>query len=364
MKALFLGDLSPTTDNAELFVAGDMETLFSDLPPLFAGNDVNMVNLECALTESEGAIPKIGPALKSPTEAAGVMRALGVTHCGLSNNHFFDYGRQGAADSTKALDAAGIAYTGFGANEEDSRRDLVIEKDGETLCVIAVCEHEYSYALEDRMGTRPFDVFDTPLDIRAAKEKYDRVVVMYHGGKEQCTYPSPRLLKACRTMAKSGADLILCQHSHCIGCYEEYEGCHILYGQGNFHFVKAAYADLPGWNDCLGVHYDSKANTVRFTPITVNGKGGMRLCNAEEAAAITAEFEARNRALADGSWIDGWRAFCESKRESYTRAAFKACNPEFGERGVQVFGHYLDCEAHTDVWRELFPTYNRTNEKD
>ena len=29
----------------------------------------------------------------------------------------------------------------------------------------------------------------------------------------------------------------------------------------------------------------------------------------------------------------------------------------------KLFGHYLDCEAHTDVWRELFPTANQTNEK-
>ena len=25
------------------------------------------------------------------------------------------------------------------------------------------------------------------------------------------------------------------------------------------------------------------------------------------------------------------------------------------------FGHMLDCEAHTDVWRELFPSWNLTN---
>ena len=364
MKTLFLGDFSPTADNTHLFLANDQAALFSDLPSLFADNDVSMVNLECALTESEGAIRKIGPALKAPTAAAAVMRELGITHCGLSNNHFFDYGKQGALDSLRALDAAGIGHTGFGENEADSRRDLVIEKDGETLCVIAVCEHEYSYALPDRMGARPFDPFDTPLDVRAAKEKYDRVVVLYHGGKEQCAYPSPRLLKACRTMAKSGADLILCQHSHCIGCYEQYEGCHILYGQGNFHFVKLAYSSDPGWNDCLGVSYDTKANTVQFTPITVNGKNGMRLCNAEESAAIMAEFRARNKELASGAWLDGWRAFCESKRESYTRAVTKACVEEFGESAVQKFGHYLDCEAHQDVWRELFPTYNQSNEKD
>ena len=33
------------------------------------------------------------------------------------------------------------------------------------------------------------------------------------------------------------------------------------------------------------------------------------------------------------------------------------------ERQNHVFAHYLDCESHTDVWRELCPTWNQTNEK-
>jgi hypothetical protein len=33
-----------------------------------------------------------------------------------------------------------------------------------------------------------------------------------------------------------------------------------------------------------------------------------------------------------------------------------------GPDGYQMFAHYLDCEAHTDVWRELYKTYNHTNE--
>ena len=31
---------------------------------------------------------------------------------------------------------------------------------------------------------------------------------------------------------------MLCQHSHIIGCMEKYENGVILYGQGNFHFLK------------------------------------------------------------------------------------------------------------------------------
>ena len=33
------------------------------------------------------------------------------------------------------------------------------------------------------------------------------------------------------------------------------------------------------------------------------------------------------------------------------------------ENNPGLFAHYLDCEAHMDVWRELFPTWNLTNEK-
>ena len=285
-----------------------------------------------------------------------------MTHCNLSNNHFFDYGRACAADSIRALRDAGIGCTGFGENKKDSCRDLVIEKGGESLCIIAVCEHEYSYALADRMGCRAFDEFETPLAVRAAKERYDRVAVLYHGGKEQCRYPSPRLRKACHAMAKSGADLILCQHSHCIGCYEEAEGCHIVYGQGNFHFVTSRHSDDPGWFEGLAATYDTKENTVVFDPVVRGGESGIRLAKCEEKAVILEGFKTRSKSLLDGTWLSGWHAFCESKRALYTAAVAQACAEGCTQRQIEKFAHYLDCEAHTDVWRELFPTYNHRNE--
>lgn len=60
--------------------------------------------------------------------------------------------------------------------------------------------------------------------------------MLYHGGKEYYRYSSPNLQKTCRKMTEKGADLVLCQHSHCIGSYEEYNDSTILYGQGNFIF--------------------------------------------------------------------------------------------------------------------------------
>ncbi len=360
MKALFCGDISPTSDNCHLFAQVATDALFADTKTVFQTADVCMVNLECALTESETPIAKIGPAIKAPLATAQVLRQLGVTHCGLSNNHVFDFGVQGTVDTIAALEAVGICYTGIGQNRQDSLKDLVIEKEGKTLCVIAVSEHEYSYALPERMGCREFDEFETPLQIRAAKEKYDRVVVLFHGGKEQCQYPSPRLRKACHAMAKSGADLILCQHSHCIGCYEQLAGCHILYGQGNFHFVKEAMREDPMWHEGLMVTYDTDAAAVEFIPVVAT-QFGIRLADREEAKTILEAFSVRNETLKDGTWRDGWHAFCEQMRPWYTKVAANACTEAGGAKSVEFFAHYLDCEAHTDVWRELFPTRNHTN---
>ena len=366
MKTLLVGDVSPTAVTNPLFAAGDVEALFSDVVSLFEGNDVNFVNLECALTDCDKEIEKFGPPLKACANVANVLKEVGVNYCGLSNNHVFDFGIQGARDTLKALDEAGIVYTGFGEDYEDTRKNLIITANGEKLAIIAVCEHEYSYALEDRLGSRPYDEYHTMDDIRKAKGTCDRVVVIYHGGKEYCAYPSPRLRRLAQAMARNGADVVLCQHSHCIGCYEQYAGCHILYGQGNFHFVKPSFIGPEIekiWNSSLAVKYDSATHEIEFIPLVVENDG-IALAKGEEKKTLLEEFANRNEALQNGSWKDGWHTFCESVKESYLEILAKAAAPGATEMENKHFGHYLDCEAHTDVWRELFPTANMTNERE
>ena len=363
MKTLLLGDLSPTVNSNPLFKEKNTEELFYDTIELFRGNDVNFVNLECALTDHDVAIKKFGPPLKACSEVAEVLKSVGVDYCGLSNNHVFDFGVKGIRDTINTLDAAGIKWTGWGDNYEDSRKDLIIEKNGEKIAIIAVCEHEYSYALDDRMGSRPYDVYHTIEDIRKASEIADRVIVIYHGGKEYCRYPSPRLHAACHAMARAGADVVLCQHTHCISCYEEYEGCHILYGQGNWHFVKPKFTTPECWNGGLAVKYDTKSHEIEFVPF-VNYEAGIKLAQGAEKEEMMKGFAERNESLKDGSWRKGWSDFCETVRENYTAVVAKAYAEGSTQEQCDHFGHFLDCEAHHDVWVEIFPTYNQTNEKE
>lgn len=362
MKTLLLGDISPTAATAPFFQEQNIPELLGDAVSIFEKKDFIFANLECALTEHDGAIMKFGPNLKAPKETAAVLKSLGVSCCGLSNNHVFDYGIKGANDTVRVLNEQGIDVTGFGSNYEDARKNYTVTRHGERICIIAVCEREYSYALDDRMGSRPYDEYDTIEDIRAAKATHDRVIVIYHGGKEFCEYPSPRLLKLCHAMTRNGADVVLCQHSHCIGTYEKYGDCHILYGQGNFHFVSAKSHLIEMWLSGMAVEYDTVTHEISFIPVKTE-KHGIRLATAAEKETIMQEFTKRSQALLNGKWREGWHAFCQSQKDIYSKAIGNACREESSERDNQFFAHYLDCEAHTDVWRELFPTYNLTNEK-
>lgn len=360
MKAILLGDICPTTESESLYREKKTQEIFTDTLPIMQKADFVVANIECALTEWDKPIDKYGPPLKAPLETASVLKEAGLTVAGLSNNHVFDFGKKGAMDTLKAFEDAGIGCTGFGNDYEDSRKNYVLERDGQKICVIAVCEHEYSYALPDRMGSRPFDEFDSLEDVRAAAEVYDRVIVMYHGAKELSRYPSPRVYRLCRAMARAGADVVLCQHSHCIGSYEEYEGCHILYGQGNFQFSWSNRPEM--WYTALMVGYDTVTNEIEFIPTKIVGNT-VTLLKGEEKEEILSAFKARNEEMLNGKWREGWHKFCQDNKELYLGVIANAYKEGATKFERDYFGHMLDCEAHTDVWRELNPTYNLTNEK-
>ena len=312
MKLMLCGDVVPTAVSAAAFECGDVHAVFGGMEHEFARADAVIVNLECALTDSDAAIRKCGPNLKGAPDCAVTLRKAGVTHAGLSNNHVYDFGADGLEDTMRALEGEGIAWFGAGRDLADSRRPLIIENKGMRAGVIAVCEHEYSYALEHAMGSAPFDPFVTPADVRRLRPDVDLLIVMYHGGKEQCQYPSPRLRRACRALVE------------------------------------------------VDVHDGHKH--LRYIPVMMAGEGIMPAPKAE-ADEILAGFEERSRLIEDEACCEKqWRAFCESVRAQYTAAARDAFAE--GNQPRQIFGHYLDCEAHLDVWQTLFETWRRTDAVD
>lgn len=364
MKILLAGDFCPTECTDELFKTKDIKTLFADTVTLFEGNDINFVNMEGALTESDAGIEKFGPCLKGTPIAAEVMKEVGINLVGLSNNHIFDYGIQGYKDTVAALNEQGIAYTGFGENYEDARKNYYFEKNGEKIAFVCVCESEYSYALEDRMGSRLYDCYDTIADVREAKANADKVIVIYHGGKENCRYPSPRMRKLTHALIDAGADLVTCQHSHCIGCCEYYKDKFICYGQGNFHFVKPLRDYYPHWPLEIVIRYDTVTGEIERIPININDNiNGIELSKGNTKQEILDTIKKLDQSMIDGSYKQGYADYCESVKNDYHGWIGRAYSENATERDNKVFGHYIDCEAHLDMLLELNKTANHTNEK-
>jgi len=246
MELLIAGDLVPTQSNIELFKNADIKALLGEeLLSLWRSADARIFNLEVPLTDQESPIDKCGPNLISPTEEIKGINALNPSLITLANNHILDQGEQGLFSTMDILTKNNIPFVGAGNNIFEASKPYIIKQDGFKIGIYTCAEHEFSIATEKTAGANPFDPLESLDHISDLKEKCDYVVVLYHGGKEHYRYPSPNLKKVCRKMVDKGANLIVCQHSHCIGCFEEYDNATIIYGQGNIIFNKQ---DNEFWN--------------------------------------------------------------------------------------------------------------------
>jgi len=311
------GDLAPTGSNAAHFLSGEIAgALDGKLLALLLEADARAINLEAPLFDGSSPIMKAGPALSAPTACAkGLARLKPVL--ALSNNHILDHGPAGLFSTLKALRAEGIPFFGAGENLGEAAKPFVLEKDGLKIGIVAVCEREFSVAGESSPGANPFDPLETPDQVARLRADSDFVVALYHGGIECYRYPSPELRKTLRKLAEKGADLVVCQHTHCVACYEEYMGSTIVYGQGNLLFDRK---NDEYWRTALVVRATfSDRLTVQYLPVVHEG-GRALLAEGPEAAAILDGFHARSAEILSPGFVE--EEFSRRAERVFPRAMF------------------------------------------
>lgn len=230
-------DLVPTKSNFEYFIKGNIEQLIGkELVYELKQADFTIFNLEVPLTDNETPIVKCGPNLSAPTDTIVGLSVINPYFFTLANNHILDQGKQGLLSTIDVLKKANISYAGVGENINEATTPFIKNINGIMVGIYCCAEHEFSIATETECGANPFNPLESLDHILLLKEKCDYVICLYHGGKEHYRYPSPNLQKICRKIVDKGADLVVCQHSHCIGAHEEWGTGNIVYGQGNFLF--------------------------------------------------------------------------------------------------------------------------------
>jgi len=230
------GDICSDRMYKNSFVNGDIEGIFGFTKSLIDEATLSIANLECPLTDNFDPIRKTGPCLIGPVETATVLVEAGFDAVGLANNHILDQNVSGLKSTIRLCKEAGLQVVGAGVNLDQAREPLVIEKGGVKFGIYCMAESEFSIASKDQPGANDIQAVNWIPDLTKLKRISDYVIVLLHTGKEHYRLPTPRQQKLCREITTFGANLVVCQHSHCIGATEEYMGSHIIYGQGNFIF--------------------------------------------------------------------------------------------------------------------------------
>ena len=238
MTRIVIGaDLVPYKRHKQALIEGNIDAVIdSGIKELFEKADYRVVNMELPLIKEQTPIEKCGPNLGAGTEAIKGYQALNIDLVTIANNHVLDHGKKGFDSTIETLNSVGLAYVGGGYTYEDAYAPKIVELGGKKIGFYATCQHEFSWVQDYGFGSNGFDPLETPDHLVQLKKECDYVIVLYHAGVEHYPYPTPRMRKECRKMVEKGADLVICQHTHCVDCEEKYKGGTICYGQGDFIF--------------------------------------------------------------------------------------------------------------------------------
>ena len=291
------GSTMPRAAAASVTIAAVGDTMLGDtpdLPPdpgtylesveptLDRGAQIVFGNLEGTLTTATAS--KCGPvsrlsqicfAYRDPPGFARYFKQAGFTILNDANNHSFDFGAAGQAQTVKVIHAAGLAQTGLPGEV------TVVRDHGIKVAFVAFAPYAYDADLLDLPAARS-------LIKRAAREAGLVVVYMHAGaegaGADHVTGRDEHYLgedrgnpEAFAHMAiDAGASLVIASGPHVLRGMQFYRGRLIAYSLGNF----ASYGDFSTEGDLdmsmiLRVTLSSggKFERARIYPIQFTGEG-------------------------------------------------------------------------------------------
>jgi len=368
-------------EDVKIVIAGDF-VIFNDdyssdkvdggIAALFKDNDLNIVNLECPVTNCgpENKILKSGPNIKGSAKAiASIMKKLNVDLVTLANNHVVDYGKAGLEDTLAFCKENKIETVGAGLNLEYAKKVFRKEIKGTKISVINFAENEWSAAAADEPGFNPMDLIDNLKQIKEERAVSDIVILIIHGGHEYYNLPSPRMVKQYRFYAENGADLIVGHHTHCISGYEVHGNVPIYYSLGNFLFAQNSVHK--GWY--TGLVLQATINTKRkieTTPVPVEltkDNLALQLQNSADSATTLKTVEEYKQIIQNtGALNKHWSDYVDKRERSYLsyfspvanvknayiKSAFnklKLFNTFVSRKGLALKLNLLRCEAHADL---------------
>ncbi|MDQ2697290.1 MAG: CapA family protein [Actinomycetota bacterium] len=256
-----VGDLVLDEPNPSFFFAPSADVLRSA--------DLAIGQIEVPHTTSTETASLDVPA--PPADPANLAAAAeaGITVGTLAGNHIYDCGPQGVTDTVRFCREAGIEPTGAGADLDEARRPVIVERGGHRIGVVSyncVGPRE-SWATSSKAGAAyvhalthyeldsanpggppsiysfaaPKSLAAFEADVRALAAEVDVPIVALHKGighmpAEIAAYE----YQVAHAAIDAGAKAVIAHHAHILRGVEIYRGRPIFHGLGNFVTVTRA----------------------------------------------------------------------------------------------------------------------------
>lgn len=215
-------NLDADTNFTSVYKTNNAAYFFKRVAKYTEADDFTIANLESAITD-QGDFQDKGENsfnFKGPSSYTNILTKGSVEICGLANNHSFDYGTDGYADTKKNLKAKGIGY---------ACSDLVYtaEANGIKLGFLSI-NGTSGYDNATEMMTQAVK------DLKA--EGCNLIVGNFHWGTEAQYGVDAEQVKLGHAAIDAGVDLVLGSHPHVLQGVEVYKDRYIVYSLGNFVF--------------------------------------------------------------------------------------------------------------------------------
>lgn len=197
-----------------------LEYPFEKMSRIFEKDDMTLVNLECVLKATgSGEDFSRDIRFRGLPEYAQILTLASIEQVNIANNHHVDYGDEGRAETRAALEAAGVAYSGYGYT-------YVWEASG----------YRIGFA-----GRREASYVDDPLVIERDMNNLrlagcDLIIYSCHWGSEYKFRHNDMQEEMALAAAAAGADIIVGTHPHVVQGVDTIGDTLVLWSLGNLMF--------------------------------------------------------------------------------------------------------------------------------
>ena len=252
------GDVIPHEPvRAAAAAAGEGEAgwaaLFSNVADVFQSADFGFVNLETPVAPNHSHGTKAF-LFNAPVELPQALKASGIKIVSFANNHVFDQGWAGFAESREHLRETGLQFAGTSDSAATAWQPVITEANGIKVGWLGLTRWLNGNRNPEDAAQPHVNFFPYPNDsggatgadeaqlleaVKAARAQCDFLVISIHWGVEYATAPRPEDIDIAHKMLEAGATVVVGAHPHVLQPVETYKtqdgrNTLIFYSLGNF----------------------------------------------------------------------------------------------------------------------------------